>query len=76
VLKLTKQKNAPHLYARGTYLGVYVEQSLGTSDGRQAERLLDKIQRDIFEQQTRGPVRVAEGFASAALRYMDSGGES
>jgi integrase len=75
MLKLTKRKNSPNWFARGTFLGVYVEQSTGTSNRAQAEILKGKLERDIFEQQIRGPVRVAEGFASAALKYMDSGGE-
>ena len=75
MLKLKKRQSSPNFYARGTFLGVTVDESLGTSERGQAERLLAKLQNDIFEQQTRGPVRAAEGFAAAALRYMENGGE-
>lgn len=74
-LKLTKRHGSPNWTARGTYLGVTVERSLGTGDRRQAEILLAKIQSEIFERHTRGPIPVAEGFAAVALRYMENGGE-
>jgi integrase len=61
--------------ARDIYLKTTVDHSLGTGDRRQAEALLGKLQNDIFERQTRGVVPTAEGFASAALRYMETGGE-
>jgi integrase len=57
------------------FLKVAVDQSLGTGDRRQAEALLARLQNEIFERQTRGSVRTSEGFAAAALRYMEAGGE-
>jgi hypothetical protein len=75
MLRLSKRQDSPNWYARGTYLGVTVDESLKTSDRGQAERLLAKLQNQIFEQQMRGSVRTAEGFAAAALRYMESGGQ-
>jgi integrase len=75
MLKLSNRRDSPNWYARGTYLGVTVDESLKTSDRGQAERLLAKLQNEVFEQQMRGSVRTAEGFAAAALRYMESGGE-
>jgi integrase len=75
MLKLSKRRNSPNFYARGTFLKVAVEQSLGTGDRKEAEVLLAKIQKDIFERQTCGPVRTSEEFAAAALRYMETGGE-
>lgn len=54
---------------------MHIEQSLGTVDRAQAERLLAKLQHEIFEGKTRGPVRASEGFASATLSYMESEGE-
>ena len=50
-------------------------QSLGTGDRAQAERLLAKLQNEIFENRARGPVPEIETFAGAALRYMEAGGE-
>jgi integrase len=63
----------PHYYIRGTYLGVLVEESTGTSRREIAERLLRK-KRDEIE---RGAVaRPGEPtFADAALNYMTAGGE-
>ena len=75
MLKLSKRRHSPNFYARGTFLKVVVEQSLGTGDRKEAEVLLAKIQKDIFDRQTCGPVRVSEEFAAAALRYMETGGE-
>jgi hypothetical protein len=76
MLVLSKRKNSPYFYARGTYLGIIVDESLRTSDRGQAERLLAKIQTEIFERHLRGgSTPVAEGFAGAALRYIESGGE-
>jgi hypothetical protein len=64
------ERQSPNFYARGTFLKVAVDQSLGTGDRKEAEVLLAKIQKDIFERQTHGLVRPSETFASAALRYM------
>jgi integrase len=75
MLKLSKRRNSPNFYARGTFLKIPVDQSLGTGDRKEAEVLLAKIQNEIFERQTHGPLRVIEGFAAAALRYMKNGGE-
>jgi hypothetical protein len=70
MLRLSKRKDSRCYYARGTHLGVCIERSLRTSDRAEAERLLAKLQAEIFEGHLRGPVHEAEGFAAAALRYM------
>lgn len=44
MLKLTKRRRSPNFYARGTFLKVAVDQSLGTGDRRQAEALLARLQ--------------------------------
>jgi integrase len=75
VLRIVPRKGSANFYARGTYLGERVFESLGTRDLGQAERLLAKLQNDIFERQARGGVQPVEGFVSAATRYMESGGE-
>jgi integrase len=75
MLKLTKREGSPHYYARGAHLGVSIFQSLGTGDRAQAERLLAKLQNEIFENRARGPVPEVETFAGAALRYMEAGFE-
>jgi hypothetical protein len=75
MLRLVKRPGSPNFYARGTYLGERVFESLRTRDIGQAESLLAKLQYDIFERQARGGVQPVEGFVSAATRYMESGGE-
>lgn len=76
MLKLTKRKGSPNWYARGTELGFAIEQSLGTSDRGQALALLAKLRAEIFEKHLRGGAAPgSEGFATAALRYMESGSE-
>ena len=74
MLKLEK-RHGPNFYARGTHFKITIEQSLGTSDRGQAEKLLAKLQSEIFERHFRGSVSAPEGFAGAAVRYMESGGE-
>lgn len=76
MLTLTKRKGSPNFYARGTELGCAVDQSLGTGDRGQAEALLAKLRAEIFERHLRGGAAPgSEGFATAALRYMEGGGE-
>ena len=48
MLKLSKPRQSPNFYARGTFLKVAVDKSLGTGDREEAEVLLPKIQKDIF----------------------------
>jgi integrase len=75
MLRLVRRPDSPYFYARGSYLSVRVFESLGTCDRGEAETLIGKMQKDIFEGQARGGVQPAEGFVSAASRYMESGGE-
>ena len=76
MLVLKKRKDSPSWYARGSHLGYAIEQSLGTSDRDEAERLLAKLQSEIFERHLRGGSNPgSETFAGAALRYMESGRE-
>jgi integrase len=74
MLKLD-QRHGANFYARGTYLGITIEKSLGVRDRGQAELLLAKLQKEIFDQNLRGgrAVRRIEGFREAALNYMKSG---
>jgi integrase len=75
MLKLCKRKKSSCFYARGTCLGVAIFQSLGTGDRKEAEILVGRIQKGIFDRQARGPVHASEGFGSATLRYLQAGGE-
>ncbi len=74
MLKLTKRHGSPNWTARGTYLGVTVERSLGTGDKRQAAALLAKLQIEIFEAHVRGPAVQVPTFAEAALMHMKKTG--
>jgi integrase len=74
VLKLTKRHGSPNWTARGTYLGVKVERSLGTGDKRQAATLLAKLQIEIFENHVHGPAVRIPTFAEAALTHMKKTG--
>lgn len=73
-LKDPQSGRTPYYQIRGTYLGVRVEQSTGTSNRRLAQELLRKKRGDI----ERGAVaRQGEPtFAEAAINYMTAGGES
>jgi integrase len=75
MLKLAKRKVSPYYYARGTHLGIRVYESLQTGDRVEAERLLAKLQAKLFEGHFSGSVHAKQGFAAAALRYMEAGGE-
>lgn len=58
---------------RGTYLGVYVEQSAGTPDKKLAGKKLQKIRREIESGEfsaRRGPT-----FLAWAVNYIEAGGE-
>jgi len=73
MLKLSRRHGTKFFYARGTYLGVSLDRSTGVSDRKEAEVLLAKIQKQIFNRESgraAGP-----SFAEAALTYMKAGGE-
>jgi integrase len=74
MLKLEK-RHGQNFYARGTLFKIPIERSLGTSDRGQAEKLLLKLQSEIFARHLRGSVSAPEGFAGAAISYMKAGGE-
>lgn len=71
-LRKPRPGKTPFYTIRGTYLGVYVEESAGTGRRALAMRLLRAKERDI----ERGAVaRPGEAtFASAAINYMNAGG--
>lgn len=60
-------------YVRGTYLGQYIDRSTRTTKRAVAIQCLKKLERDIEA----GELTQAPGptFASAALAYMQAGGE-
>lgn len=72
-LRPPRPGKTPYFTIRGTYLGVYVEESAGTGRRDLAEKLLRKKRDDI----ERGAVAVPgePTFAEAAINYMTAGGE-
>lgn len=72
-LRPPRTGKTPYYTIRGTYLGVYVEQSAGTGNRALADQLRKAKERDI----ERGAVaRPGEPtFAEAAINYMTAGGE-
>lgn len=73
MLKLTRRPDSGKWYARGSYLGVAINRSLKTGDRKQAEILLAKIQKQIFDRE--GGRSAGPSFGEAALAYMKAGGE-
>jgi len=77
-LKLKKPRpgKTPYYSVRGTYLGVYVDKSLGTDKRPVAVRLIaeleEKIERREYPEAAPDPDRPT--FLSAAVAYMDAGG--
>ena len=72
-LRPPRKGHSPNWTIRGTYLRQYVNRSAGTSDKRVAQRILAKIREEIECNSYARPG--APTFASAALSYMQAGGE-
>jgi integrase len=68
-----KEAGQANFYGRGTYLGVFVNKSTGVAGKQLAARIIKKWEQDI----ERGVFGAAQGetFMSAAVRYMEKGGE-
>ncbi len=78
MLKLSKRHGSKFWTARGTYLGVKVDRSLRTGDRREADVLLAKIQKEIFDQKSgreSGGAALGPTFAEAVISYVEQGGE-
>ena len=72
-LRPPRAGKTPCFYIRGTYLGVYVEESTGTGRREIAEQLLRKKRVEI---ECGAVARPGEPtFAEAAINYMTAGGE-
>ena len=74
-LKLVAPKAArsPNWRIRGTYLGITIDRTTGTPNRALAQKILKTVREDI----ERGRVtRAGEpNFASAAMSYLDTGGD-
>lgn len=74
-LKLFKGRHgSPNYYMRGTVRGIRVDESTGTSSRTKAEEVRAKRESELLEQSIHGRRAVAT-FASAALSYMQIGGD-
>lgn len=79
-LKLIEPRpgKTPNWYIRGTELGCYVDATTGTTNKTEAAKFLrekrDEIKRG--EHQSRKAMRQAPTFLSAALSYINAGGET
>ena len=75
-LKEPRQGKTPYYSVRGTYLGIYVDKSLGTSKRSVALRLIaeleGKIERREYPEPAPDPQQPT--FLSAAVAYMEAGG--
>lgn len=74
-LKLTRRHDSPFWYIRGTVRGISVDESTRTGDKKRAQEIRAKREADLLDQSIYGRPAVAS-FASAALSYMEEGGES
>jgi integrase len=64
---------SPNWTIRGSYLGVRVDQTTGTADGKLARKIHAKVKGDIERGAFSRPG--APTFAAAALRYVESGAD-
>lgn len=74
-----RKAEAKSLYIRGTYLGVYVDKSSGTDRRSVAAAVLKRIEGQIERGEygrEAAPGREQPTFVSAAVTYMENGGEA
>jgi hypothetical protein len=77
----SKDRRTPYFAVRGTYLGVYVDRSTKTSERRQANKIIREWEEQIKRGEYGKSAQVEEAppaektFASAAIAYMNAGGE-
>jgi integrase len=80
LIEPSKERRTPYFSVRGTYLGIHVDRSTKTSERRQANKILkawgEQIERGEYGEPPVAKAREAEKtFASAAIAYMNAGGE-
>jgi integrase len=73
-LKLVHRPRSPYWIIRGSLRGIRVEESTGVSDRRAAEEIRAKREAEILAESVYGR-RATATFASAALSYLEHGGE-
>jgi integrase len=73
-LKLKRRPGRPHWYLDGTVRGQLVRESTGVTDEKTAEAIRARREWEIIQASIFGPEATAT-FVSAAVSYMESGGE-
>jgi hypothetical protein len=74
-LRVVKGRHgSPNLYLRGTVRGIRIDESTGTSSRAKAEEIRTRRESELLDQSIHGR-RATATFASAALSYMQQGGE-
>lgn len=73
-IKLVRRHGSPWWYMRGTVRGIRIDESTGLGDRRKAEEVRARREAEVLEESIHGRRAVAT-FASAALSYMERGGE-
>lgn len=77
-LKLKAPRKSPNWSIRGTYLGVYVDETAGTPLKAVAERILQARKREIERGRAHPPLDqppAESTFDDAALAYVEAGGD-
>jgi integrase len=79
LIEPSKARRTPYFSVRGAYLGIKVNRSTKTSERRQANRILkewsEQIERGEYRRQEVEAAPAEKTFASAAIAYMNAGGE-
>jgi integrase len=73
-LKIVRRPKSPHWIIRGTLRGIRLEESTGTDDKKAAEEIRAKREAEILAESIYGRCATAT-FASAAVSYLEAGGE-
>lgn len=68
-----RKGKSPNWSIRGTYLGHYIDRSVGSPERRVAQQALRKLKEDVERGEFGKPT--GPTFMSAALAYVDAGGE-
>jgi len=71
-----KAGRSPFWRVRGTEFGIYLDRSTQSRERREAQKFLAAWRDEAKRLSLSGPVKAPHSFASAALAYMQAGGET
>jgi hypothetical protein len=74
-LRLVRRPKSPNWIIRGTLRGIRIEESTGVGDKRAAEEIKAKREAEILAESVYGR-RATATFASAAVSYLEHGGDN